>query len=252
MGKWDATREPEVLGQLLALLAHDLRNPLSALHSNLGYLRTVAARSELSDPDIPEAINDGLVSCDGLSHIIDNVGFLSQQLRESPPAPPSSGAVVRLVREAVGRVEAFARSHGVMLSQAATDRSQGVQVNVSRDVFSRAVTNVVRNAVLFSPSGATVAVDVDAEDEKAIITVHDTGPTMPLGSEQQHFGLDGQLAAKRGNDGRYSRWMGLFIADLAAELAGGALAIVTARAPFTNAMAITLPLGARDSMTDAV
>src|SRR5690606_13210231 len=48
---------PRLIGELLGLLAHDLRNPLSALHSNLGYLDAVLASR---DEEVREAIEDGL------------------------------------------------------------------------------------------------------------------------------------------------------------------------------------------------
>src|SRR6186713_225154 len=63
------TIESQLIGELLGLLAHDLRNPLSALHSNLGYLDTVLSSH---DDEAREAVEDGVVSCDGLSHVIDN------------------------------------------------------------------------------------------------------------------------------------------------------------------------------------
>src|SRR5262245_13794222 len=67
-----------LIGELIGLLAHDLRNPLSALHSNLGYLEAVLPSDE---GEAREAVEDGVVSCDGLSHVIDNVDLLGQILR---------------------------------------------------------------------------------------------------------------------------------------------------------------------------
>src|SRR5690606_3048732 len=67
----------EVLGELLGLLAHDLRNPLSALHSNVGYLGSL---SERYDDDAKEAIADALLSCDSLRTVIDSVEILSHVL----------------------------------------------------------------------------------------------------------------------------------------------------------------------------
>ena len=97
------TIESELIGELLGLLAHDLRNPLSALHSNLGYLDTVLSSQ---DEEAREAVEDGVVSCDGLSHVIDNVDLLGQVLRgglrvqksPSPAAALIAGAVERCRR----------------------------------------------------------------------------------------------------------------------------------------------------------
>ena len=61
--------DPELVGELLGLFAHDLRNPLSALQSNASYLESTPG----IDQDSLEAIADLLVACDGLAHIIDNL-----------------------------------------------------------------------------------------------------------------------------------------------------------------------------------
>ena len=70
--------ESELLGGLLALIVHDLRNPLSALHSNASFLQS--ARDAVST-DFKEALEDVSASCEALGHIIDNVELLSLKLR---------------------------------------------------------------------------------------------------------------------------------------------------------------------------
>ncbi|MBM4364480.1 MAG: HAMP domain-containing histidine kinase, partial [Deltaproteobacteria bacterium] len=113
------------MGELLALVAHDLRNPLSALHSNLGFLRSVL---DDADPDAREAIDDGLVSCDGLAQIIDNLDLLAGALRE-PGRVPEAGSFVdvgALLDEVVHVTRAMAGSHGVELR---AERAAGARLS---------------------------------------------------------------------------------------------------------------------------
>src|SRR5688572_5992734 len=55
----------KLVSALLGLSVHDLRNPLSALQSNLGFLRS---QVDLK-PEVHEALDDVGVSCEALSRI---------------------------------------------------------------------------------------------------------------------------------------------------------------------------------------
>src|SRR6267378_720347 len=61
------------LSELLALLAHDLRNPLSAVLTNVNFVKsTMRGRA----PDIEEALGDSALSCATLGQVIGNLDVL--------------------------------------------------------------------------------------------------------------------------------------------------------------------------------
>jgi signal transduction histidine kinase len=91
---------PVTLGQLIGLLAHDLRNPLSALHSNVGFLDSVV---ESRDDDVREALQDARVSCDGLMYIIDNLELLGRALSDAPDMPTTRLALMPVLEEVMAR-----------------------------------------------------------------------------------------------------------------------------------------------------
>ena len=207
--------EPAVLGQLLGLLAHDLRNPLSALHSNLGYLTSVLAEG---DGDAREAVTDGLVSCDGLAHIIDNIDLLGQSMRDGirPDATPMD--VSALVSDVVVSCRAMAESHGVSV-----EWQGGVKEPASaqgpRALVARALSNLIRNSIQHSPSGATVHVSVRLSPDLLSVLVEDAGTPLVGAIRTGAFTPAGQGGAKSVPNGRYSRGLGLFAAALAAAAA---------------------------------
>ena len=55
---------PEHLPELMAILAHDMRNPLSALLTNIHFVQSVARGSTL---EVDEALSDSALSCTILS-----------------------------------------------------------------------------------------------------------------------------------------------------------------------------------------
>jgi signal transduction histidine kinase len=67
----------ELVSALLGLFAHDLRNPLSALHSNVSFLSSVVATT---DTEAHEALEDVAASSDALGHITDNLELFALAL----------------------------------------------------------------------------------------------------------------------------------------------------------------------------
>jgi signal transduction histidine kinase len=215
---------PRLIGELLGLLAHDLRNPLSALHSNLGYLDAVLAAR---DEEVREAIEDGLVSCDGLSHVIDNVDLFGQALRGAGDAPAHIGAspVAGLIAAAVESCQAAARSHGLVLQLDNSARQIHASVESGRELATRALSNLIRNSIQHAPPASTVTVSVLADGPNVRVQVRDCGVPFPDSSRKSAFTAEGQVAAKA-RSGRYSRGMGLYCAELAAALCGATIQVL--------------------------
>src|SRR5262245_51093591 len=174
-GAFAPTLETQLIGELLGLLAHDLRNPLSALHSNLGYLDTVLSSQ---DDEAREAVEDGVVSCDGLSHVIDNVDLLGQVLRGGIRVQKSPSPVAALVAGAVERCQPAARSHGLTLELDAKARQLHAAVDVGRDLAARALTNLIRNSIQHAPPSSTVSVTASAEGKAVYVLVRDAGSVL--------------------------------------------------------------------------
>jgi signal transduction histidine kinase len=208
--------DPSILGELLGLLAHDLRNPLSALHSNLGYVGSVLQPSET---DAREAIVDGLVSCDGLAHIIDNIDLLGQSLRSADVFEPSMVDLTTMVELVVSESQQMAQSHGIAveLLPLPPDRAMG---KGAREPLTRAFANLLRNSIQHSPASAAVRVSLREVPNAWSVLVEDNGLALSAAVRASAFTASGQLGSKSVPNGRYSRGLGLFCAGLSSAAAG--------------------------------
>jgi signal transduction histidine kinase len=231
--------DPAVLGELLGLLAHDLRNPLSALHSNLGYLTSVIQEQ---DTDAREAISDGLVSCDGLAHIIDNIDLLGQSMREGARPDVSLLDVGALVSDVVASCRPMAESHGVSIQWAGSPKER-VTAQGPRELATRALANLVRNSIQHSPSGAAVHVSISVSSGSVSVLVEDAGASMVGPVRTAAFTPAGQGGAKAVPNGRYSRGLGLFAAALAATAAGATARVIDPPRNSGNAFELVLARG---------
>jgi signal transduction histidine kinase len=231
--------DASLIGELLGLLAHDLRNPLSALHSNLGYLDTVLASH---DGEAREAVDDGVVSCDGLSHVIDNVDLLGQVLRGGLRVNKSPSPVAALIAGAVERCQPAARSHGLTLELDAKARQLHAAADVGRELATRALTNLIRNSIQHAPPSTTVTVSASAEGQRVYVQIRDAGTPLTDENRESAFTAEGQVAARTRANSRYSRGMGLYCARLAASLCGAEIRVVSTASGNGNIFQLSLPL----------
>jgi signal transduction histidine kinase len=243
----------DVVGQLLALLAHDLRNPLSAIHSNLGFLMSSlpgpqeqGLRNSGVTDELSEAVSDGLISCDGLTYIIDNIELFGQSLRDGQKPGRGDCDLPSLVSDVVARCTPTADSYGVKLRFEVSDHEIPA-VRVNRDILGRALSNLIRNSIQHSLHGQSVRIVVESKPQTqssqgvARVCVIDSGTPIEETDRDGLFSADGQVRAKGIAHGRYSRGLGLFVARLAAQLTGASVLADSSRPQAKNVLVLEVP-----------
>jgi signal transduction histidine kinase len=228
--------ESGLTGQLIALVAHDLRNPLSALHSNVSF---VASSSDVGDPERQEALDDAGVSCEALAHIIDNLDIVSQFLLGRRQASRIRISAAGVISEVVGRCERIARSHGGHLQVPRDAMAGDIYVRSNREMLSRSLANLVCNSVQHG-GGGKIRVTMRVDKLDCLIAVADGGAPVASELREVAFTAEGQIAAKGSGGGRYSRGLGLFIANVAAAAAGAK--ILASEEEGHNVFVLSVPL----------
>ncbi len=209
----------ELVSALLGLFAHDLRNPLSALHSNVSFLGSVLPTP---DNETREALEDVAASSDALGHITDNLELFALALEGAKLREAHELSVRELLREAGQKSRRFADSYRVTLE---IDAESGVELRAvaSRDMLQRALSNLVRNAIQHAGENGKVLVQARRDGQQVIVSVSDTGVPLADESKEQAFSAQGQLSTKNASGGRYSRGLGLYAATIAADIAGASV-----------------------------
>jgi two-component system sensor histidine kinase CpxA len=154
--------------RLLADISHELRSPLARLG--------VAVELARSGEDREAALNRIQKESDRLNAL---VGQLLQVTRaEGDPNSLRRNRVrlddllQQLVDDA--HIEAAARGCSI-----AYGRGEPVTVEGDPELLRRAVENVIRNAIRYSPKEAPIEVTVGRNDGKALVDVRDHGPGVP-------------------------------------------------------------------------
>jgi signal transduction histidine kinase len=229
----DLELDDATLGQMLRIAAHDLRNPLAVIISNLGYLRAVL---EGAESEILETLLDTVTSCDDLKHVISNIELLGSTLRNVVPDVTSGFELLACTQEVVAQCEGLAKSHDVDFER---DLVQGEAAWAagSGALYERALSNLVRNAIRHTPAGSVVRLELEVDSKRCCARVLDSGPAIDSATA---FSARGQIEAKSTGIGRYGRGLGLLVARISTAEMDATLDVRPARGEFTSVVELRM------------
>ena len=173
-------------------VAHDLRGPLTRL---LNRLETVAAAERPRREDLVECVEQ-------VQHVLDTFNALLRIARVESGAHRSAFAALdleRIVRDVCELYQAAADERKVELL---CEVRAGVEVFGDRELLAQALTNLLDNAVKYTPTGGRVVVTLDRTDDRARIRVADSGPGVPVADRErvlQRFTRLDQARSQPGN-----------------------------------------------------
>jgi signal transduction histidine kinase len=152
---------------LVTSIAHDLRTPLFALR---GHLQAIGTR--LGDPAVH--LERAEARADALERLIGNLFAYTRDDYAQPAPQLETAPVADLLQEVAAGLEHTTRLRNNTFN---LDGDQTLDVIVDRDRLKRALTNILDNALRYSPPGAPVDLSWAAAAESTVqITVQDHGP----------------------------------------------------------------------------
>jgi len=161
-------------------VAHDLRTPLTRLRARLersrAQARTVA--------EFHETIDQGLAWIDQTLAMVTAVLRIGamEEGRRTAFAPLDLGEVAAA---ALDLFEPAAEEKGVRLTLASGPGVHAIQGD--RDLCFEALSNLLDNALKFTPEGGAVCVRLSRLGDRIGIAVEDTGPGLPAGERSKIF-----------------------------------------------------------------
>ncbi len=158
------------LGQMAATVAHEIKNPLSAIKS----IAQVMREDENLNAEYSRDLSLIVGETDRLSQ---SVAQLLSFARRQPPAERPL-RVDEVVRSVTGLFQASAQKQRINLScrVEADHELTGAAVAAVRDSLS----NLILNAMQATPPGAQVEINVECDDAELLIRVKDTGAGIPV------------------------------------------------------------------------
>ena len=196
--------------QLVAAASHDLRTPITAIEA------------------MHEAIEDGLVDVDyylpamraharTLRVLVDGLFELARIDAGSTKTKLRVASLHEVIEECLRAIDVEALTRDIALH---TDFDPAMpQVRCAPEQIRRVVTNLLTNAVRFTPTGGAIVVRTEATDDEVRVLVEDDGRGLSPETQQrmfERFWRDDPARSSRENSG-----LGLAIAKGLIEAHGG-------------------------------
>ena len=225
--------------EFLAMLAHELRNPLAALECGLSLLKSAGPES---DRNWAMTMAEHQVRL--LARMVDDLLDISRithgtfQLRRERVRP------AELVERAVATVRHLAESHGHRLQVVVPPSLPQLEADPSR--LEQVVFNLLTNALKFTPQGGRVELSVGAVEGQLVLTVRDTGcgiaPDFLPHVFEPFVQAESTLARERGGLG-----IGLTFVKAIVELHGGSVEARSEGLHLGSEFVVRLPTAGADA-----
>lgn len=153
--------------EFLAMLSHELRNPLQAMGNAVGLLRQPAAGQEITR-----------FAVDVIGRQSDHLTRLVSDLLDLSRAVTGKMVLARKVvdlEDVVRQVVATLTAAGRVRDHTIEVRVEPVWVNADPQRLQQVVSNLVGNALKFTPAGGKIQIWVAARAGEAVLRVEDNG-----------------------------------------------------------------------------
>jgi two-component system CheB/CheR fusion protein len=221
--------------EFIALLAHELRNPLAPISSGIEILK----RRDL-DPAMAERITLTMGrQAAQLVRLIDDLLDVSRissgrlQLRKAPVA------LADVVRDAVAAVRPLVERSGHQLKLDVPREPIMLEADAAR--LTQVLANLLNNAARYTPSGGKIEVGVRRDGQSVVVSVRDNGYGIPEVALPHVFEMFYQGADPRAST-QTGLGIGLALAKSLVDMHGGTIAASSAGPDRGSEFTLRLPV----------
>jgi two-component system sensor histidine kinase/response regulator len=205
--------------ELLAIVSHDLRNPLNAVLLGAHQIESAAEDHEWAR--VRKAAGGIAKAVDRMSRLVGDLLDLAT-LDAGKPLAMNVGQhdLAELVLEISELLEPLAQSNQITLK---TDISVATCVLCDRDRVQQVLSNLISNAIEFTRSRGAINVAASGRDGEVVVSVRDTG----VGIREDHVPRIFDAYWRADSERKSGAGLGLSIARAIVEAHGGRLWVET-------------------------
>lgn len=223
--------------RFLAILAHELRNPLAPIRNANAALRreTLDAATRKQSSDIIDR------QLHGMSQLIDDLLHVARLRLGNFELRRTTATLSEIVELTVETVGPYIAAHG----HALVVRFPPAAVDLDADIvwLSLALQNLVRNACKYTNPGGTIHVDVLRDGDEAVITVSDNGIGIASTQLNSIFDIWDQAEQATSERSEGGVGIGLYLARRLIEAHGGTVHAASGGPGLGSQFMVRLPCG---------
>jgi len=221
----------------VANVSHELKTPITSIK---GYVETLLHEASDAQPHFQEFLAIILKHANRLQAIVEDLLTLSRIEQES--RREEIRLVPGKIREVLAEaIEACATKASDKLIEISLNCPEDLSCAINQPLLEQAVTNLLDNAIKYSPQESTVRLEAEATGSEVVIRVADNGPGIP----EQHlprlferfYVIDKARSRKLGGTG-----LGLAIVKHIVQYHGGRIT-VESEPGHGSVFTISLPVG---------
>jgi two-component system phosphate regulon sensor histidine kinase PhoR len=236
----DERRLEQLKADFIATVSHELRTPLAAVH---GAAMTLQREDVVVGDEVSRQLL-GLISeqSERLAEMVDDILLASRVDSPELELAIEHVDVAELAAEAIAALRTQA---GERLTLELVAPPSLPPVAADRDKLRQVLTNLLANAVKYSPAGGRIEVDMTAEDARADIAVRDEGLGIAAADQslifEKFYRADANMTRGVSGSG-----LGLYISRELVHRMGGTIS-VESQPGRGSTFVVTLPLAAAGS-----
>ncbi|MBM0740780.1 response regulator [Phormidium sp. CLA17] len=232
-GKTAAEELAQEKSEYLCLLAHELRNPLTAIKFAAEVLQSQNTHL-LPDDKKMRYVQRIQTATNSLNKLLEDVLTLEHSNASTLQWSPLKVDLVDFCKELIEVLQVNCDDHHTLLFSTNVEHYQAF---LDEKLLWHLLNNLLGNAVKYSPDGGTVSLSLQCETDRFSLSVSDEGIGIPPQTLAHLF----EPFYRAGNVGQIpGTGLGLAIAKQCAELQGGSLSVCSTLGQGTT-FTVTLP-----------
>ncbi|MCU0547407.1 MAG: PAS domain S-box protein [Oscillatoriaceae cyanobacterium Prado104] len=204
----------QIKDEFIGIVSHELRTPLTAIQMSLGLLKT--GIYDKKPEKSRRMIEIALLDTNRLVNLVNDILDLERLESGRVFLDKTVCKAADLMQQAVDGIQAIATQQQISLIITPTD----AEVCVAADAIVQTLTNLVSNAIKFSPAGAEIHLSAETQTDCVKFQVRDRGRGIPADKLELIFGrfqqVDASDSREKGGTG-----LGLAICQSIIERHGG-------------------------------
>lgn len=196
---------------MMQVVAHDMRTPIAGV---IGLTSLMLEEDNLNEEqrEILSMINTS--GADTLSFINDllQVQYNKNNLIKEPVEMHT------LLKYCITLLDSKAKEKNQQL----TIKTIPIEISISREKIWRVMSNLISNAIKFSPQGTTIFIEMEEKPSSILIKVKDNGIGIPQELADKLFNMDTEVQ-REGTNGEKSLGLGLAISKQIVEAHNGSI-----------------------------
>ncbi len=210
--------------KFFSIIAHDLKNPVTALNSMLELLNE--RYDEFTEADKKRILGNLKSSSDQTIDLLDN---LLTWARSQKGVLPFQASIFNLDDVILENIQLLKLHAGTKQIRIVFQENSACQVYADRNMISLVVRNLLSNAIKFTFSKGIITIQTRCEPDYCLCSITDSGRGMSEQSVQQLFKIE-EIKASKGTEGERGTGLGLILCHDFLKKNGGSIEVTSQEA----------------------